>query len=61
MTNGRSSNDNVLNIRIKVDRKFEEKFMKIKEELGLNSNAEVVRYLVNRYYKELQQKGSLDM
>ncbi|AGK62085.1 hypothetical protein Asulf_02129 [Archaeoglobus sulfaticallidus PM70-1] len=59
MANRRGNNGNVLNLRIKTDNKFEEKFIKVKEELGLNSNAEVVRYLVNKYYKELLEKGSL--
>ena len=47
------------NLRIKTDEKLEEKFSKIKEELGLNSNAEVVRFLIHKYYKELIGKGSL--
>ena len=34
-----------------------EKFNKIKSEL--HSNAEVVRFLVNEFYKELIQKGAL--
>lgn len=47
----------VLNLRIKTDEKLEEKFTRIKEELGLNSNAEVVRFLIHKYYKELVAKG----
>ena len=46
----------VLNLRIKSDEKLEEKFTMIKEELGLNSNAEVVRFLIHKYYKELLEK-----
>ncbi len=49
----------VLSLRIIMDDEFEEKFNKIKSELGLNSNAEVVRFLVNRFYKELMKKGIL--
>jgi|GEM_PF-2525013 hypothetical protein len=55
---GKNGNS-ILNLRIKSDEKFEEKFKKIKEELGLNSNAEVVRFLVHKYYRELIQRGSL--
>jgi hypothetical protein len=56
---GKKESNGVLNLRIKADDKLEEKFIKIKEELGLNSNAEVVRYLIYKYYKELVGKGSL--
>ena len=42
-----------------MDEELEDKFNKIKDELGLNSNAEVVRFLVNRFYKELLKKGGL--
>ncbi len=53
------NNKKVLSLRIIMDDEFEEKFNRIKDELGLNSNAEVVRFLVNRFYKELMRKGAL--
>ncbi|AEA46425.1 hypothetical protein [Archaeoglobus veneficus] len=49
----------VLSLRITMDKTFEDKFNKIKNELGLSSNAEVIRFLVNKYYKEIIGKGGL--
>ncbi|OYT33548.1 hypothetical protein B6U96_15200 [Archaeoglobales archaeon ex4484_92] len=42
-----------------MDKDLEDKFNTIKNELGLSSNAEVVRFLVNRFYKEIMKKGGL--
>jgi len=53
------ANKKVLNLRIKMDKDLEDKFNTIKNELGLSSNAEVVRFLVNRFYKEIMKKGGL--
>ena len=52
-------NKKVLSLRVVMDEELEDKFNKIKDELGLSSNAEVIRFLVNRFYKELVKKGSL--
>ncbi|AAB89630.1 predicted coding region AF_1631 [Archaeoglobus fulgidus DSM 4304] len=49
----------ILSLRIVMDDEMETKFYEIKKELGLSSNAEVVRFLVNRFYKELVKKGGL--
>ncbi len=49
----------VLSLRVVMDDEFEDKFNKVKNELGLNSNAEVVRFLVHRFYKEITEKGGL--
>jgi len=53
------ANKKVLNLRIKMDKDLEDKFNTIKNELGLSSNAEVIRFLVNRFYKEIMKKGGL--
>lgn len=42
-----------------MDKDLEDKFNTIKNELGLSSNAEVIRFLVNRFYKEIMKKGGL--
>lgn len=52
-------NRKVLSLRVVMDDELEDKFNKIKDELGLSSNAEVIRFLVNRFYKELVKKGSI--
>ncbi|WP_290596606.1 MULTISPECIES: hypothetical protein [unclassified Archaeoglobus] len=53
------SEKRVLSLRVVMDKELEEKFSEIKKELGLASNAEVVRFLVNRFYKELVNKGGI--
>ncbi len=53
------ANKKVLNLRIIMDKDLEDKFNTIKNELGLSSNAEVIRFLVNRFYKEIMKKGGL--
>lgn len=40
-------------VKLMVDEKFLEKFEKVKEYLGLESDAEVVRFLVNAYYRDV--------
>ncbi len=49
----------ILSLRVVMDEELESKFNTIKKELGLTSNAEVVRFLVNRFYKELVNRGGL--
>lgn len=49
----------VLSLRIVIDDALEKRFSEIKDELGLNSNAEVIRFLINKYYKQMIEKGSL--
>ena len=44
-------------IKISVDDEFWEKFQRIKKELGLTSDSEVVRFVITQYYKrEFQQE-----
>lgn len=39
-------------IKISVDDDFWEKFQRIKQELGLTSDSEVVRFVITQYYKQ---------
>ena len=40
-------------VKLVVDENFLEKFEKVKEYLGLESDAEVVRFLVNAFYRDV--------
>ncbi len=44
-------------IKLTVDKEFLEKFERVKEHLGLESDAEVVRFLVNAYYRDVVLPG----
>jgi len=48
----------VLNIRVELKGKVKERFLKIKEEIGYENNTEIIRYLINEYYKRLFEKES---
>lgn len=39
-------------IKISVDDEFWEKFQEIKKELGLQSDSEVVRFVITNYYRQ---------
>jgi len=39
-------------IKIAVDDEFWMKFQRIKKELGLTSDSEVVRFVITQYYKQ---------
>lgn len=39
-------------IKISMDSEEYERFLKIKKELGLKSDVEVIRYLINYFYKK---------
>lgn len=41
-------------IKIAVDDEFWEKFQEIKKELGLQSDSEVVRFVITNYYRHLK-------
>lgn len=43
----------VKGIKLTLDKESLEKFEKVKEYLGLESDAEVVRFLVNAYYRDI--------
>ena len=43
----------VMIIKLELDDKKEEQFAKLKESLGLLTDTEVVRYCVNKCYKDL--------
>lgn len=44
-------------IKIAVDDEFWAKFQRIKKELGLQSDSEVVRFVITQYYKkEVERK-----
>ena len=47
----------VLAVKV-VDAEISKKFDDIKEFLGLKNDAEVVRFLVNFFWRRIQQKGS---
>ena len=46
----------IINIRVELKGKVKERFLKIKEEIGYENNTEVIRYLINEYYKRLFEK-----
>ena len=46
-----------IQIRITLEGELKEKFEKIKADLGLENNSEVIRFLINEKYKQLFGKG----
>ncbi|MDI9610491.1 MAG: hypothetical protein QFX36_04095 [Archaeoglobales archaeon] len=46
----------IKNIKITDSKEFFEKFEEIKNYLGLENDAEVVRFLVTAYHRELQKQ-----
>jgi len=41
----------VLNIRVELKGKVKERFLKIKEEIGYENNTEIIRYLINGFFR----------
>ena len=44
-----------INVRVELKGDLVRKFKRIKEELGLMNNSEVIRALINRYSKEVAE------
>ena len=46
------SQNEPLDMRLILKGMVKDRFLKIKQKLGLNNNTEVVRFLINNYYEE---------
>ena len=46
------SQNEPLDMRLILKGTVKDRFLKIKQKLGLNNNTEVVRFLINNYYEE---------
>jgi len=44
-------------VYVKISEETLERFLRIKEHLGLKNNTEVMRYIINEYYRTVVEKS----
>ena len=50
------SENEVLDIRLRLNGEIKQRFLKIKQAKGLTNNTEVLRLVINEYFEQLKEK-----